>query len=184
MSATLLHHQLANVERMRALAAYDLDDEHLKLQLDAIAMRTAGHLHHPMAMSTLLLDNAMMIAGSCGVEGWAKGGPGAPAEWSFCAQTVLSGEPYIVEDATADPIQRTNPMVEIDGIRSYAGYPLVTSNGQVIGAHCVVDVEPHVFSAEELAELRQAAEDVVTALEQHPSRYAPGKKPTFFTQSE
>jgi GAF domain-containing protein len=184
MSDTLLHHQLAGRERLEAVAAYDLDDPHLHQQLDAIAMRTAGHTHHPMAMSTLMLDNAMLIAGSVGVDGWVKGGPGVPAEWSFCAQTVVTGEPYVVEDATTDPAQRTNPMVELDGIRSYAGCPLVTAAGQVIGAHCIVDTEPHVFSAEELTELRQAADDVVTALEQHPSRHAPGKKPSFFTQGD
>jgi GAF domain-containing protein len=182
MNATLLHHQLAKRERMQALAAYDLDDEHLKQQLDAISMRTVDHLHHGIAMSTLVLDNAMLVAGSAGLDGWARNGLGVPAEWAFCAQTVLSGEPYIVEDATTDDVQRTNPMVEIDGIRAYAGYPLITSSGQVIGAHCVVDVEPHVFSADELAEIRQAADDVVTALEQHPSAYASAKKPTFFTQ--
>jgi GAF domain-containing protein len=182
MTATLLHHKLAGIERLQALAAYDVDDPHLKQQLDAIAMRTATRLHHPMAMTTLLLDNAMLIAGSSGMEGWVRGGPGTPAEWSFCAQAVLSGEPYVVPDATADPIQRTNPMVELDGVRSYAGAPLVTSTGQVLGAHCVIDVEPHVFSDDEMTELRLAADDVVTAFEQHPSRHAPGHTPSFFTQ--
>src|SRR4051812_674176 len=123
MTSTLLHHRLAGMERLQALAAYDMDDPHLKQQLDAIAMRTASRLHHPMALTTVLLDNAMLIAGGCGIEGWARGGPGAPAEWSFCAQTVLSGEPYVVPDASTDPMQRTNPIVELDHVRAYAGAP-------------------------------------------------------------
>lgn len=183
MNATLLHHQLAGIERLAALAAYDVDDPHLKQQLDAIAMRTATRLHHPMALATLLLDNATLIVGSSGLAGWAKAGPGMPAEWSFCAQTVLSGAAYVVPDAAADPIQRTNPMVELDGVRAYAGAPLITPTGQVLGALCVIDTEPHKFSDGAIAELRLAADDVVTAFEQHPSRHAPGHQPTFFTQA-
>ncbi|SHN44509.1 GAF domain-containing protein [Cryptosporangium aurantiacum] len=179
--STLLHHRLADKERLAALACYDVDDAHLKQQLDAIAMRTAAHLHMPTAMTTLMLDNAMLIAGSHGVDGWLRGGPGGPAEWAFCAQTVLTREPYIVSDAITDPVQCTNPVVELDGIRAYAGAPLITPSGQVLGAHCVIDVEPHLFSDEEIAELRAAAEDVVTAFEQHPSRNSPDYMPTFFT---
>ncbi|GAA3394484.1 GAF domain-containing protein [Cryptosporangium minutisporangium] len=179
--STLLHHRLADRQRLAALANYELDDPHLKQQLDAIAMRTASHLHLPMAMSTLMLDNAMLIAGSHGVDGWLRGGPGGPAEWAFCAQTVLTCEPYIVSDATTDPMQCTNPVVELDGIRAYAGAPLIAPSGQVLGAHCVLDTAPHVFSEMEIAELREAAEDVVRAFEQHPSRHSADFTPTFFT---
>jgi GAF domain-containing protein len=178
--STLLHHRLAGKERLQAIANYDLDDPHLRQQLDAIAMRTAAHLHRPVAMTTVMLDNAMLIAGSHGVEGWLRGGPGAPAEWSFCAQTVLSGEPYIVSDARIDPVQCRNPVVELDGLRAYAGAPLITPSGQVVGAQCVLDQQPHVFSAEDIAELTAAAADVVTAFEQHPSRHSAGFAPSFF----
>lgn len=179
--STLLHHRLAGLERLRAVAAYDLDDPHLRQQLDAIAQRSAMHLHRPVAMTTVLLDNAALIAGSHGLEGWPRCGPGAPAEWSFCAHTVLSGEPYLISDATTDPIQRTNPVVELDGVRAYAGAPLITPSGQVLGAHCVIDSEPHVFSEDEVAELRSAAADVIRAFEQHLNPYARGGAPTFFT---
>ncbi|TQS42420.1 GAF domain-containing protein [Cryptosporangium phraense] len=178
--STLLHHRLADRTRLTALANYDLDDPHLRQQLDAIAMRTAMHLHMPTAMTTLMLDNAAMIAGAHGVEGWMRSG-GAPAEWAFCAQTVLTGEPYIVSDATSDPMQCTNPAVELDGVRAYAGAPLITPSGQVLGAHCVIEQVPHVFSADEIAELQAAAADVVIAFEQHPSRHSPEYRPSFFT---
>ncbi|MFG1927948.1 GAF domain-containing protein [Cryptosporangium sp. NPDC048952] len=178
--STLLHHRLAGRERLEALARYDVDDPHLKQQLDAISMRTAMHMHMPTALTTLVLDNATMIAGGHNVEGWLRGGPGGPAEWSLCTQTVLTGEPYIVTDATRDPAQCTNPIVELDGMRAYAGAPLIAPSGQVLGAHCVIDSTPHVFSEEEIAELQAAAHDVVVAFEQHPSRYSTEYKPSFF----
>ena len=178
--STLLHHRLAERHRLEALACYDIDNPHLRQQLDAIAMRTAMHLEMPTALTTLMLDNAMLIAGGHGVDGWLRGGPGGPAEWAFCAQTVLTGEPYIVPDARKDPTQCTNPVVELDGVRAYAGAPLITASGHILGAHCVVDTAPHVFNADEIAELRAAAEDVVTAFEQHPSRYSAEYKPSFF----
>jgi len=178
--STLLHHRLADRQRLEALARYDVDDPHLKQQLDAIAMRTAARLDMPTALVTLMLDNAMLIAGGHGVDGWLRGGPGGPAEWAFCVQTVLTGEPYIVTDATKDPAQCTNPIVELDGVRAYAGAPLITSSGQILGAHCVIGTEPHLFSDEEIAELRASAADVVTAFEQHPSRHSPEYTPSFF----
>jgi hypothetical protein len=56
----------------------------------------------------------------------------------------------------------------------------MTASGHILGAHCVVDTAPHVFSEHEIAELRSAADDVVLAFEQHPSRYSAEYKPSFF----
>lgn len=98
---------------------------------------------------------------------WIEAAEGTPVEWAFCANVVRSHEPYVVPDATVDALQHDNPLVTQDGIRCYAGVPITTPNGHVLGAYCVVGEEPHDFTAADVAELQEMAKDVVTVLEQH-----------------
>jgi len=48
--------------------------------------------------------------------------------------------------------------------------PLSTPDGQVIGTHCVIGLEPREFTDAELTALSTAAADVLSTLE----RYAKG----------
>lgn len=43
--------------------------------------------------------------------------------------------------------------------------PLLTSSGHVLGAHCLVSDQPRRWSAAEVGELQQMADDVVAGLE-------------------
>jgi GAF domain-containing protein len=164
------HEDASNHQRMNALAAYDLADWHLHQQLDAIAMRSAEALHQPFSMIALLLDNSVHVAGSHGIEGnWAHGDGDAPEEWAFCAETVLDGRPHLIPDISVEPTTSGNPVVLQEGVRSYGGFPLITPGGQIIGAHCVLGRFPHVFSPDEIHELRRTSHDIIKAFEQHPS---------------
>jgi GAF domain-containing protein len=152
--------------RMLVLSSIDLDDVGLRAQLDAITARTADRLGLPSSLVTLVLDTAQVLAGSHGVPEWIVAAGGTPVEWSFCAHTVSRGGPYVVTDATTDPAHADNPLVTVDGVTSYAGVPLVI-DGQVLGAHCVLGGHPRTFSEADLAELREAADDIVALLERH-----------------
>jgi GAF domain-containing protein len=164
------HQDITHHDRMQALAAYDLADWHLHQQLDAIAMRSAQALHQPYAMIALLLDHSVHVAGSHGLDGqWAHGEGDAPEEWAFCAETVLDGRPHLIPDISTDPTTHVSPRITEEGVISYGGFPLIVPSGQIIGAHCVLGSFPHVFSPEEISELRRTAGDVVTAFEQHPA---------------
>ena len=118
----------------------------------------------PVSLVSVLLDSANMFSGATGVPDTITG---VPAEWSFCTRVVATGEPYLVPDATADPDWADNPAVTVYGACSYAGVPLVAPNHQILGAHCVIDTQPHAFSTDDLAELHTAATDIVTLLQQH-----------------
>jgi GAF domain-containing protein len=100
-----------DLNRLRAVSQYDLDDRVLRHQLDAIAERTGNQLDLPMSMVTVVLDSAQVLIGSSGLEGWIVSAGGTPIEWSFCAQAVASGQPYIVANAAHDEAQHDNPLV-------------------------------------------------------------------------
>ena len=157
---------IADIDRIRVIAGLDLRHPQLRAELDAITTRTANRLGLPISLASIVLDTAQFLAGSHGVGGWIAEAEGTPVEWSFCAQTVASGAPYVVPDAATDPLQSGNPLVTEDGIRSYAGFP-VTVDGAVLGAHCVIGTEPHDFTTADLAWLEQSAKEISELLQRY-----------------
>ncbi|HEY5220155.1 MAG TPA: GAF domain-containing protein, partial [Gemmatimonadaceae bacterium] len=63
------------------------------------------------------------------------------------------------------PIHRDNPLVTQDGVRCYAGVPLISSRGYVLGNLCVVGVESHSFDEQEIGVLRDLAAEAVRRIE-------------------
>ena len=155
-----------NLARMQVLASIDLDHPDLRRELDTITERTAHRLGLPISLVSFVLDTAQLLVGSHGVDGWIADAQGTPVEWSFCANTVASGQPYIVPDTSIDPVQSTNPLTVVDGFGSYAGVPL-TLDGVILGAHCVISTATHDFTEDDLTELRESANEITTLLQRY-----------------
>ena len=78
---------------------------------------------------------------------------------------MRSREPFVVEDALAHPLVTQSPLVRQEGVRCYAGIPLVTSRGHVLGTLCVAGIQQRAFGAEDLDKLRALAADAVRRIE-------------------
>ncbi len=154
--------QPARAAAIAALDVFSVPGRHL---LDTAARRAAEHFGAPIALVTVVLDGTQVFAGAHGLSGWLEQAGGTPVGWSFCATLVRTRAHYLVPDAVVDPLQRTNPLVTRDGIASYAGVPLLTSSGHVLGAHCLMSDQPRRWSAAEVGELQAMADDVVAGLE-------------------
>ncbi|MFZ2858278.1 sensor domain-containing diguanylate cyclase [Acidovorax sp.] len=79
---------------------------------------------------------------------------------TFCHYPLVSGEALILEDVTQLPVFRDVPTVNSLGIRAYAGIPLRTDDGEVLGSFCAVDFKPKQWSEldmEIIVELAQSA---------------------------
>ncbi|WP_440900622.1 AAA family ATPase, partial [Actinosynnema sp.] len=59
--------------------------------------------------------------------------------------------------AHADVLHRVNPLVFHEGTASYAGVPLLTPRGEVVGTCCVVDAQAREFTDADLAALADDA---------------------------
>jgi GAF domain-containing protein len=158
---------IENPERLAVLGRIDLDSTELRQRLDKITERTAQRLDRPIGLVSMVFDTAQEFVGSHGLAGWLADVGGTPIEWSFCASAVASGGQYVVPDAATDARQSDNPLVTADGIRSYAGAPIVV-DGEVLGAHCVMGYDPHAFTPDDLAELERGAEEISAILREYP----------------
>jgi GAF domain-containing protein len=157
---------LADRHRLEVLASIDFDDPRLRQQLDELTERTARRLDAPVSLVTLLSHITQFFAGSAGLPPWISEVGGTPAEWSFCTDVVTSGEAHTYPNLAEDPVHETNPLVVVDGARSYAGVPLVV-DGEVVGAHCVIGVAERTYTDAEIEQLRSGARDVVEVLRQY-----------------
>lgn len=159
-------------ERLQEIADLDLTSPEVDGILQGIAADAAGRLGLPIGLVSIVLDEAQYFAAAHGLQGWLSETRGTPVEWSFCANAVRSGEPFVVEDAQLHPLVRDNPLVTEDGIRCYAGIPLVTSRGNTVGTLCVIGTEARSFSPEDIEMLRSMARTAVERIESRRGRRA------------
>jgi diguanylate cyclase (GGDEF)-like protein/PAS domain S-box-containing protein len=94
---------------------------------------------------------------------WVKSQVGLNATFltranSFCLAVVDAGTPLVVADARTDARFYDHPMVREMGMCFYAGVPLTTPDGLILGTLCVFDQAPRQgFSSKDISFLQQIA---------------------------
>ncbi|WP_019587544.1 PAS domain S-box protein [Deinococcus apachensis] len=86
---------------------------------------------------------------------------------AFCPHAILTGDVLVVPDAALDRRFAHNPLVTGGPfLRFYAGAPLLTPGGQVLGTLCVMDIVPRApLTPGECDTLCELAAGVVSELE-------------------
>jgi len=147
--------------RMAALDRYDVLDTPPEESFDRITRLVAEWLDVPIALVTLIDDKRQWFKACLGVDFLET-----DLEQSFCVHNMDEDVLMVVEDATADPWFADNPLVTGEpGIRFYAGAPLVSPDGYVLGSLCAIDTRPRVAADMKLEVLRDLASLVVDELE-------------------
>ncbi len=149
-------------ERLRALSDYGLDDEQLVPSLEPVVHIAARMLGMPVAAVNMIGSDHVFFAASVGV-----GEVDMSRDVSFCAHAINQREVMVVFDAREDERFHDNPLVEgPNGIRFYAGVPLVTPEGHAMGALCVIDSVPRPdFSEDDRNRLLELAKMTSDRLE-------------------
>jgi GAF domain-containing protein len=157
---------LDDTARLQEIADLRLNDSDVDEILSEVTAEAAEHFGLPVALVSIVLDQAQFFRGSHGLDGWMATSRGTPAEWSFCQHVVRNCEPFVVDDAQTHPLMQDSPLVRIEGVRCYAGVPLVTFRGHVIGSFCVQGPDARSFTKYDVAQLQRYAKRVITRIEQ------------------
>ena len=156
---------LRDPARLAEIAALGLTAPEVDAILQQTVEEAAVALHLPTALVSVVMGEAQYFAAEHGLTGWMAEAHGTPVEWSFCANAVQSGEPFVVEDATVHPLVKDNPLVRLENLRCYAGIPLITANGHTLGTLCVIGYEARSFTEAELDVLRGLAKKAIERIE-------------------
>jgi len=156
---------LHDVARLQEILDLDLTSPLVDAELTAMAAAAAAHFGLPIALVSIVLDEAQFIAAGHGLDGWVQEARGTPVEWSFCRYAVRTREPVVIENALHDARAVGNPVVAMDGVRCYAGVPLISANGHALGSFCVIGGEARTFSEPDLADLRAFATRALAHIE-------------------
>lgn len=157
---------LHDAARLQEIADLGLLSPDVDPILADVAARAASSLGMPVSLVSVVLDEALQVAASHGIDGlWLGETGGHPVEWSFCATSVRTRDAFVVPSALEHADHRTNPLVTQDGVRCYAGVPLISSRGFVLGNLCVVGLEERTFTEAEIATLRELAGEAVRRIE-------------------
>jgi PAS domain S-box-containing protein len=89
-----------------------------------------------------------------------------PIEETFCQYTVVQDELLEISDALLDERVKNNPHVKAEnGIRFYAGMPLIAENGYNIGTVCVVGDRPKKLNKRQRNALKLLTKQAMHLLE-------------------
>ena len=156
---------------MTQVFASPLPDTSPEEAFDRLTRLSARLLGAPVALVSYVGEDRVFFKSAMGLaEPWASL-RSTPLSLSFCRHVVASGAPLVVEDARRHPLVRTNPAIRELGWIAYAGVPLTQGDGRTVGALCVVDTLPRIWSPRDVALLEDLAASIVTEIELRSPRH-------------
>jgi len=150
--------RLSDPARLEALERTGLVDTAAEEAFDRLTRLAVALTNAPISLITLVLPERQFFKSVVGLdEPWLSARE-TPLSHSFCQFPVRSGERLVVEDARTDPRLCENLAIRDLRVVAYAGTPLRTADGHVLGTLCVIDTQPRRWSDEQLARLDDLAE--------------------------
>ena len=150
------------VQRIQALHDYNILDTFTEKEYDFITKMASQICNCPVSLITLLDEKRQFVKSNFGfpVEDM-------PREMSFCNYTILDATKVnMVSDMRLDDRYCNNPLVTgVPNAVFYAGAPLVTPQGFVLGSICVLDAAPNMLTEDQQDNLQQLAVQTITTME-------------------
>jgi PAS domain S-box-containing protein len=148
--------------RIEVLKRYKILDTPPEDAFDHIAQLTAQIFNVPISLVSLVDAEQVYFKANVGMGNVRSSSRGV----SLCSLAVLNHEVTVFENAPAEPCLLSNPLVAGDfGLKFYAGAPITTPDGYLIGTLCVVDKEPRSFSDRDREILKGLARLVMDDIE-------------------
>jgi signal transduction histidine kinase/ActR/RegA family two-component response regulator len=151
-------------QRLKALHRYQVLDTPPEANFDRITNLAARLFDVPITLVSLVDEFRTWFKSCYGFDTHE-----VDRESSICSLAILDNNVLVIPDTREDarcagmPLTRTEP-----GLRFYAGAPLITQDGFILGTLCLLDSKPRQeFNSEQIATLKDLAAIVIDELELH-----------------
>ena len=145
--------------RLDALYKLNLLDTSPAESFDRITRMASQIFGLPISAISLTDRDRQWFKSRVGVEHMS-----IPREKAPCAQVAESAETVLIPDLLVDVYYQSS-ILAAQGVRFYAGAPLLTRDGFGLGALCVLGTEPRTATAAEMAALDDLAKMVMAQIE-------------------
>jgi diguanylate cyclase (GGDEF)-like protein/PAS domain S-box-containing protein len=152
---------LNEATRIQALHQFEVLDTPPEPALDDLVALAANVCGAPIALLSLVDEDRIWFKARFGLDLTS-----IPREGALCGETIAHGDLLIIEDLRQDArFAKASFVVGEPNIGFYAGAPLTTSNGEVLGTLCVMDRKPRQLAASQIQALKILSYHVMTQLE-------------------
>lgn len=151
---------LSDPSRLAAVRSTGLMENSASVTLDTIALLASEALATPFVAISLIDDSRELIAGCHGVNGAFE--RVRSADLSISTFAIVSGIPFIVEDATEHPLLASHPLVVSGQVGAYAGVPMFSDDDHAVGSlytwdtHAVNWTGGQILVLQDMADLASA----------------------------
>jgi GAF domain-containing protein len=145
-----------NVARLMSLQNSGLLDTPPEEAFDRFTRLAAHLLRARTALLSLVDADRQFFKSAKGLdEPWASKRE-TPLSYSICKHVVEAGTGLVIPDGRIHPMVRDSPAIHESCI-AYAGMPVYSNDGHILGTLCVMDNRPREWTSAELAALRDLA---------------------------
>ncbi|MBD2165812.1 PAS domain-containing protein [Calothrix membranacea FACHB-236] len=147
--------------RLQALRQYQILDTEPEQAYDNLAKLAAFICDTPIALVNFIDENRQWFKAKLGLDL-----PEVPRNVGLSYLCVEKRDFVVVPDTLADEELAKNPVVtSYPFVRFYAGVPLITPKGDILGTLCVIDQQPRQLNQQQIEALQALGRQVIDQLE-------------------
>jgi signal transduction histidine kinase len=151
---------LNDEERLRKLYKYEILDTPADKTFDKIAILAAQIFDTPSAFVSFVDQDRVFVKAKVDAADVLD-----VPEDAIATLAVLSADTTVFPDIHLEPILKATPLVAETSVRFYAGAPIKTPDGHLLGTVSVVDAVPRVVTEKQLEMLKNLSEIIIDELE-------------------
>ncbi len=147
--------------RLEALRQYQILDTEPEEAYDNIAQLASFICDAPIVLVNFIDENRQWFKAKLGLDCREM-----PRYVGLCYLCQEQCKTIVIPDTLADQEFANNPVViDYPFVRFYAGVPLITPQGDVVGTLCVIDSEPRELSQKQIEALLALSRQIIDQLE-------------------